>query len=81
MSERQRSDHTSRVSKDCNHRVIDFLDNHVALALYYDCPSVSRTITRMQYLAPPLRAAKNQKVRAGLAGCLLWSNDVQWLDG
>jgi hypothetical protein len=81
MSEWQRSDHSIGVSKDRNHRVIDFLDNQVALAMYRCCPLVSRTSTRMQYLAPPLRAAKNQKVRAGSAGSLLWSNDVQWLDG
>jgi hypothetical protein len=32
MSEQQRSDHGSGVSKDGDHKVIDFVDNHVALA-------------------------------------------------
>jgi hypothetical protein len=81
MSERQTSDHCNGVSNDRHHRVIDVLDNHVALALYCHCPLVSRFFTRMQDLAPPLRAAKNQKVRRGSAGTLLWSNDVHWLNG
>jgi hypothetical protein len=32
MNEQQRSDRASGVSEDSNHGVIDFLDNHVALA-------------------------------------------------
>jgi len=32
MSEQQRFDHAGGVSKDGNHGVIEFLDNHVALA-------------------------------------------------